>query len=124
MPADRSTSFMILNIVDEHRANARASTALSCSGSPRIGRGRIQKCGKARRAHRGRGCDAQVKSRGRLANSPQVGSLARPSENHACMTEKRVQRRLAAILAADVVGYSRMIETDEGGRGCVPCAPM
>ncbi len=31
------------------------------------------------------------------------------------MAEKRVQRRLAAILAADVVGYSRMMETDEAG---------
>ncbi|MFQ5973731.1 MAG: adenylate/guanylate cyclase domain-containing protein, partial [Alphaproteobacteria bacterium] len=31
------------------------------------------------------------------------------------MAEKRVQRRLAAILAADVVGYSRLIESDETG---------
>ena len=31
------------------------------------------------------------------------------------MTEKRVQRRLAAILAADVVGYSRLVEHDEAG---------
>ncbi len=29
------------------------------------------------------------------------------------MAEKRVQRRLAAILAADVVGYSRMMREDE-----------
>ena len=29
------------------------------------------------------------------------------------MVEKRVQRRLAAILAADVVGYSRLMEMDE-----------
>ncbi len=29
------------------------------------------------------------------------------------MAEKRVQRRLAAILAADVVGYSRLMEQDE-----------
>ena len=29
------------------------------------------------------------------------------------MAEQRVQRRLAAILAADVVGYSRLIEADE-----------
>jgi class 3 adenylate cyclase len=27
------------------------------------------------------------------------------------MAEERVQRRLAAILAADVVGFSRMMET-------------
>ncbi|MFT5440046.1 MAG: adenylate cyclase [Alphaproteobacteria bacterium] len=31
------------------------------------------------------------------------------------MVEERVQRRLAAILAADVVGYSRLIRTDESG---------
>ena len=31
------------------------------------------------------------------------------------MAEKRVQRRLAAILAADVVGYSRLMEQDEAG---------
>ncbi len=31
------------------------------------------------------------------------------------MAEKRVQRRLAAILAADVVGYSRLMGEDEEG---------
>jgi adenylate cyclase len=31
------------------------------------------------------------------------------------MAEERVQRKLAAILAADVVGYSRLMETDEAG---------
>jgi TolB-like protein/class 3 adenylate cyclase len=31
------------------------------------------------------------------------------------MAEEHVQRRLAAILAADVVGYSRLIEKDEAG---------
>ncbi len=31
------------------------------------------------------------------------------------MAEKRDQRRLAAILAADVVGYSRMMSEDEVG---------
>ena len=31
------------------------------------------------------------------------------------MVEERVQRRLAAILVADVVGYSRQIEADEEG---------
>jgi hypothetical protein len=31
------------------------------------------------------------------------------------MPEERVQRRLAAILAADVVGYSRLMERDEPG---------
>jgi len=31
------------------------------------------------------------------------------------MPEERAQRRLAAILAADVVGYSRMMQADEAG---------
>jgi hypothetical protein len=31
------------------------------------------------------------------------------------MSEQRVQRRLAAILAADVVGYSRLMGEDEAG---------
>ncbi len=31
------------------------------------------------------------------------------------MAEERTQRRLAAILAADVVGYSRLMEQDEAG---------
>ncbi len=31
------------------------------------------------------------------------------------MAEERLQRRLAAILAADVVGYSRMMDVDEAG---------
>src|SRR5512147_642813 len=31
------------------------------------------------------------------------------------MAEERVQRRLAAILAADVVGFSRLMEQDEAG---------
>jgi adenylate cyclase len=31
------------------------------------------------------------------------------------MTEERINRRLAAVLAADVVGYSRLMEADEAG---------
>jgi adenylate cyclase len=31
----------------------------------------------------------------------------------ACVTEKRVERRLAAILAADVAGYSCLTGADE-----------
>ena len=31
------------------------------------------------------------------------------------MAGERLQRRLAAILAADVVGYSRLMAADEGG---------
>ncbi len=31
------------------------------------------------------------------------------------MAEKKVERRLAAIFAADMVGYSRLMEADEEG---------
>ena len=31
------------------------------------------------------------------------------------MAQERVERRLAAILAADMVGYSRLMEADEEG---------
>jgi len=31
------------------------------------------------------------------------------------MAEKRIERRLTAILAADVAGYSRLIGADEEG---------
>ena len=31
------------------------------------------------------------------------------------MEEQRVERRLAAIVATDVVGYSRLMEVDEAG---------
>lgn len=31
------------------------------------------------------------------------------------MAEERTQRRLAAVLVADVVGYSRLVEQDEAG---------
>ena len=31
------------------------------------------------------------------------------------MAEERINRRLAAILAADVVGYSRLMRADEAG---------
>ncbi len=31
------------------------------------------------------------------------------------MAVERVQRRLSAILAADVVGYSRLLESDDAG---------
>ncbi len=32
------------------------------------------------------------------------------------MAEERVKRKLAAILAADVVGYSRLMGADEAGK--------
>ncbi len=31
------------------------------------------------------------------------------------MAEHRIQRRLAAVLVADVVGYSRLVAADEAG---------
>ena len=31
------------------------------------------------------------------------------------MSEERVERRLAAILAADIAGYSRLMSVDEEG---------
>jgi class 3 adenylate cyclase len=31
------------------------------------------------------------------------------------MAEERIRRRLAAILAADVVGYSRLVAADKAG---------
>src|SRR5918998_4282671 len=36
-------------------------------------------------------------------------------EGEAAMATARAERRLAAILAADVVGYSRLVERDEAG---------
>ncbi len=38
------------------------------------------------------------------------------------MAEERTQRRLAAILAADVVGYSRLMGADEAGTLAAPKA--
>ena len=37
------------------------------------------------------------------------------SKNDTFMAEERVNRKLAAILAADVVGYSRLMRADEAG---------
>ena len=42
---------------------------------------------------------------------PDIWQQRRPP----AMAEQRVQRRLAAILAADVVGFSRLMERDEAG---------
>ena len=49
------------------------------------------------------------------------------------MTVARVERRLAAILAADIVGYSRLVERDEAktlaairslrAEASIPCWP-
>src|SRR5262249_50562221 len=45
-----------------------------------------------------------------LRRSPVRASRAAPA-----MTQQQITRRLAAILAADIVGYSRMMEADEAG---------
>ena len=37
------------------------------------------------------------------------------------MTGKRVERRLATILAADVAGYNRLMGADEAGEATKPC---
>jgi adenylate cyclase len=42
-------------------------------------------------------------------------STARVEEMWALMAEARIQRRLAAILAADIAGYSRLMGSDEEG---------
>ena len=42
------------------------------------------------------------------------------------MASERVERRLTAILAADVAGYSRLMGADEAGaaRGCSDCIEL
>jgi TolB-like protein len=50
-------------------------------------------------------------STGRSYNPPRFPFLEQPTY----VAETRIQRRLAAILAADVVGYSRLMEQDETG---------
>ena len=37
------------------------------------------------------------------------------------VTGERVEPRLAAVLAADVAGYSRLMGADEAGKGTKPC---
>ena len=44
-----------------------------------------------------------------------ISPVMRVWEGTADMVEERIQRRLAAILAADVVGYSRLMGQDEAG---------
>ena len=51
---------------------------------------------------------------GRIEIADKVDNIAF-SEGDPHMAEERVQRRLTAILAADVVGYSRLMEQDEAG---------
>src|SRR5262249_26267690 len=52
----------------------------------------------------------------RLQDETQIQSRALPVRGlFRTMAEERAQRRLAAILAADVVGYGRLLERDEAG---------
>jgi adenylate cyclase len=48
-----------------------------------------------------------------LSSWPYHHARWNPDNVHISMAEERSQRRLAAILAADVVGYSRLMELDE-----------
>ena len=41
--------------------------------------------------------------------------MVAPSAARVLMAEQQISRRLAAILAADVAGYSRMMGEDESG---------
>src|SRR4051794_28441660 len=51
----------------------------------------------------------------KAAASAAAGFADRSAWGGASMATARVERRLAAILAADVVGYSRLMERDEAG---------
>jgi class 3 adenylate cyclase len=44
-----------------------------------------------------------------------VGSLSRGQQMTDATGQPKVERRLAAIVVADVVGYSRLMGTDEAG---------
>jgi adenylate cyclase len=58
-----------------------------------------------------RDCRSQVRNKVLGSSLPQRRIL--PSRSEGAVTEHRVQRRLAAILAADVVGYSALMERAE-----------
>src|SRR5947208_5470234 len=51
----------------------------------------------------------------RLSPRPKRSMLSPSNGDTRAMAEERVQRRLAAILAADVAGYSRLMGVDEEG---------
>ena len=55
-------------------------------------------------------CDQVVCRRGSCENRDCAGT---PQSGGAAMASPRIERRLSAILAADVVGYSRLMEADE-----------
>ncbi len=50
-----------------------------------------------------------------MADAPLTLNLHRSSEWRTILSSERVSRRLAAILALDMVGYSRHVEIDEAG---------
>jgi class 3 adenylate cyclase len=50
-----------------------------------------------------------------VADAPLTLNLHRSSEWRTILSSERVSRRLAAILALDMVGYSRHVEIDEAG---------
>src|SRR5260370_1609190 len=57
-----------------------------------------------------------VRMRKRIASRRWQPKISLPEgEPDATMSEERVERRLAAILAADVAGYSRLMGVDEEG---------
>src|SRR5262245_46462594 len=68
----------------------------------------------ATRDHR-RGLTLSGSRRDRLLNGPSLQLGAQRLLCSTPMAEERTRRRLAAILAADVVGYSRLMEQDEAG---------
>ena len=50
-----------------------------------------------------------------LPVNPTVAAVHAYPRGTAYMVEERLQRRLAAIMSADVVGYSRLMGMDEAG---------
>src|SRR5690242_5579312 len=58
---------------------------------------------------------AKVPPDGLLQEPPILSLLADTPKASDLMANERVQRRLAAVLAADVVGFSRLMHEDEAG---------
>jgi hypothetical protein len=90
----------------EAAAGARAAVTgdLSTIAGARTDADQVNKLGKGTARLRA----VRIRSKSRRPNRPtRLGSIA--------LATGRVERRLAAILAADVAGYSRLMETDEEG---------
>ncbi len=59
---------------------------------------------------------APVETYRRVIHGPAIGCIRRPEISAMATTgHDRIERRLAAILAADVAGYSRLTGVDEEG---------